>query len=383
MKNLFPTKILVATPLFPPEIGGPATYAKILSEELPKRGIETEILVFREVRSLPKIVRHFAYFLRCIGKGRDCGLIYALDPVSVGFPAWLAAKLTGKRFVLKVAGDFAWEMYNQRPTTNDQRPDTLEKFQKRKYDWLTEIRRFVERFVASKAEKVIVPSEYLKKIILMWGVPAEKIKVIYNAFSPPRLLFDKETARQALKIGGDEKIIISAGRLVPWKGFGALIESFSGVLRQFPNSRLFIAGDGPDASSLKLKSKNEKLEENVVFLGQLKQAELHRYIVATDAFVLNTGYEGLSHLLLEVMALGTPIITTAVGGNPEVLKGGQSAIFVAYNDKVALTGVILEILSNPEKANTLVAEAKKSLAKFTLETMITSTISVLKKTYVE
>jgi len=83
------------------------------------------------------------------------------------------------------------------------------------------------------------------------------------------------------------------------------------------------------------------------------------------------------------MALGTPIITTAVGGNPEVLKGGQSAIFVAYNDKVALTGVILEILSNPEKANTLVAEAKKSLAKFTLETMITSTISVLKKTYVE
>src|SRR3989344_6965870 len=101
------TKVLIATPLYPPEIGGPATYASVLEKELPKRGIEVEVLAFREVRSLPKIVRHGAYFLRCIAKGRDCDIIFAQDPVSVGLPALLASKFMRKRFIVKIVGDYA------------------------------------------------------------------------------------------------------------------------------------------------------------------------------------------------------------------------------------------------------------------------------------
>ena len=101
-------KILIATGLYPPQIGGPATYSKLLKDELPKHGIDTEILPFREVRKWPKIVRHFIYFLKVLQKGRNVDVVFAQDPVSVGLPAMLASKILGKIFLLKIVGDYAW-----------------------------------------------------------------------------------------------------------------------------------------------------------------------------------------------------------------------------------------------------------------------------------
>src|SRR5882757_11201743 len=102
-------KILLATPLYPPDSGGPSTYAKMLADELPKRGIEVTLLKFSEVRHLPPGVRHIAYFLKCISRARGVDAVYALDPVSVGVPASFAAKVLGKKFILRVPGDYAWE----------------------------------------------------------------------------------------------------------------------------------------------------------------------------------------------------------------------------------------------------------------------------------
>lgn len=169
-------KILLATPLYPPEVGGPATYAKILEEELPKHGWDVKIIKFKDVKRWPKVLRHFLYFLKVLKSGGGTKIIFALDPVSVGLPAMLAAKLLGKKFFIKIVGDFAWEQY-----VHSHDFVTPEKFQSEHYDWLTETRRKVERWVARRADKIIVPSEYLKKVVLMWGVEPSKVKVIYNA----------------------------------------------------------------------------------------------------------------------------------------------------------------------------------------------------------
>ncbi len=169
-------KILIATPLYPPDVGGPATYAKILEQELPKRGVEVKLVKFSDVKKWPRILRHFLYFLKVLKSGGDIKIIFALDPVSVGLPAILAAKLLGKKFIVKVVGDFAWEQYVRAYGFVD-----LEKFQEEQYDLVTELRRKIERWVARCADKVIVPSEYLRKIVLLWGVEPSKVKVIYNA----------------------------------------------------------------------------------------------------------------------------------------------------------------------------------------------------------
>ena len=113
----FKLKILICTGIYPPDIGGPATYSKLLFEELPKMGIETRVLSFGEVRHLPKILRHFVYFIKVLKMGRRADIIYAQDPVSVGLPAMLAAKILRKKFILKVVGDYAWEQFQNKNQT--------------------------------------------------------------------------------------------------------------------------------------------------------------------------------------------------------------------------------------------------------------------------
>lgn len=165
--------ILIATGLYPPDVGGPATFSKLLMEELPKRGFGVSVVSFGEVRHLPKVVRHVVYFFKILKRGKHADVIFAQDPVSVGFPAFFAALLLRKRFILKVVGDYAWEQWMQRQRRNTDIV-TPEAFQKRRYDILTQLRRSMERFVARRAHKLIVPSNYLKSIVMYWGVDEKK-----------------------------------------------------------------------------------------------------------------------------------------------------------------------------------------------------------------
>ena len=374
-----PARILIATPLYPPEIGGPATYTAILEKELPKRGILVEILPFREVRPLPKIVRHGAYFLRCLAKGRDCDILFAQDPVSVGLPSFLAAKIMGKRFFLKVVGDYAWEMEMQNLKIKNQDDNAkfinLEQFQIKKFGFITEFRRRVERFVASKAERVIVPSEYLKKIILMWGVPPARIEVIYNSFPPPIVRQSRDELRQKLGLSGT--VIVSVGRLVPWKGFAAIIELMPEVLAAVPDANLLIVGDGPERANLQLTTDNLQLKGVVKFLGRLRQKILSEYLAAADVFVLNTGYEGFSHVILETLSLGLPVVTTPSGGNKEIIKDGDNGLLVGFNDKREFLRAIIRVIRDRAFRELLSNRAKGSVEGFNVQSMVNNLTDIL------
>src|SRR3989338_1641940 len=107
-------KLVIATPLYPPEIGGPATYSRLLEEGLPMKGIEVELVKFSEVRHLQKLIRHYVYYRRVLKAARGADAVLALDPVSVGLPAMWAAKRAKKPFVVKIVGDYAWEQGRQR-----------------------------------------------------------------------------------------------------------------------------------------------------------------------------------------------------------------------------------------------------------------------------
>ena len=203
-------KVLIATGVFPPESGGPATYSQELLHGLPEHGIEASVLPFREARKYPKIVRHAVYFFLVLSRGRKVDIIYAQDPVSVGLPAMLASFVLRKKFVLKVVGDYAWEQSTNRFGYTE----TIEYFQTDEENGiLSKIFRYVERRVARAACMIIVPSKYLGGIVAQWGVPKEKIKVVYNGITPHEVGL-KQVIRGLLRFKG--QLIISAGRLVPW-----------------------------------------------------------------------------------------------------------------------------------------------------------------------
>jgi glycosyltransferase involved in cell wall biosynthesis len=150
-------KILLATGLYPPEVGGPATYTKQLEDELPTHGIEVIVLPFSSVRALPAGVRHIAYFWKCLRIASRVDVVYAQDVVSVGLPASIAARLAHKKFLVRVPGDYAWEQGRQRWGVEDE----LDPFQTKKYGWRVEVLRAIERRVVRQASSVVVPSEYM------------------------------------------------------------------------------------------------------------------------------------------------------------------------------------------------------------------------------
>lgn len=369
--------VLIATPLFPPEIGGPATYSKLLSEYLPEQGIVVRIAKFADVRHLPKIVRHLAFFFRVWSQARLCHLVYAQDPVSVGLPAMLAARLARKPYVLKIVGDYAWEQGVQRFGVTDLLDDFLQK----KYGIRVELLRAFERMVAKCADRIIVPSAYLKNVVALWGANPKMITIIPNAFNAPRNLPSRPEARDQLDLTGS--IVVSAGRLVAWKGFAVLIQCMADLVARRPGLMLFIAGAGPQEGELQDLVRAHKLEGHIKFLGAISRSELVMYLRAADVFVLNTGYEGFSHTILEAMACGAPVVTTASGGNVELIRHGKNGFLAPYNDREKFTAAISEVLDMPSKMRAAISEeAEHTALQFSEERMIQGAVEIIRESIV-
>src|SRR3989344_3187997 len=196
--------ILIATGLYPPEIGGPATYTKLLEGRLPARGFAVSVLPFKTVRRLPKGVRHIAYFWKCLRMAHTADLVYAQDTVSVGLPAALAAIVAGKKFIVRVPGDYAWEQAQQRFGVTD----SLDEFQKKSYGLRVGALRAVQRFVVRRARAVVVPSKYMEQVVGRWTA-SECITTIYSSVEMPR---PKRVERPA------GFLVVSVARRVPWQG---------------------------------------------------------------------------------------------------------------------------------------------------------------------
>lgn len=353
--------ICIATPLLAPDIGGPATHVALLMQKLPKERYELRIVPFSSVRALPKVLRHVAYFFNVLKASRSADFIYALDPVSVGFPATLAALVLKKTLLLRVGGDYAWEQGTQRFGVEE----TLDKFVTHTQP-SSRVRALqaVQSYVARHAVSVIAPSEYLAGIVRTWGVPATHIEVVY---SQPELGIAvlQSDARKELNIKQDEEIVFSAGRLVSWKGFEGVIDAVTAVRRTRP-VRLYIAGSGPRHNALVKYIREQGAEGYVTLLGQISKKQMALWYAAADMFVLNTQYEGLSHALLESFNARTPVITTPAGGNIELIQPG-TGLLVECNNTEELEAAISKLLEDRVFATGLAEAAYASLSRFNTE----------------
>lgn len=331
-------KILLATPLYPPDSGGPSTYAKLLHDELPERGVEIVVVNFGSVRHLPPGVRHVVYFFKLLTHAKGTDVVYALDPVSVGLPASLAALLLGKKFLLRVPGDYAWEQGRQRFGVTEE----LDAFQDKKYNRAVERLRGIQKFVARRAVKVVVPSEYMQRVVSKWVTDAKKVEVIYSSAHIPVEYQLPENRPEGF-------LVVTIARRVPWKGVEALEKV---VARE-------------SGWTFKL-------------LADLPHVEAMGWVKAADVFALNSTYEGLSHALIEAMALGTPVVATNVGGNPELIISGKNGLLIPPKDEQALHAALKHIEMHPEEARARAKKAEEKAQQFSIDITIEKLVSLLK-----
>jgi glycosyltransferase involved in cell wall biosynthesis len=356
-------RILIATGIYPPDIGGPATYSKLLNDELPKRGVGVSVLSFGEVRQLPKIVSHIAYFFKAAVRSRKADIIFAQDTVSVALPAMLVAKLLRKRFFVRVPGDYAWEQAVQRFGVTD----TIDAFQEKRYDRKTERLRSIQRLVVNAADTVITPSLYFKQLVSKWVREPQKVICIYNGID----LSDIPSPTGSFV----PKTIVSAGRLVPWKGFIGLMKA----LKELPGWKLSIAGEGPMRKELENAAAELGVADRVEFEGQIPRSELIALIQRSEIFVLNTSFESFSFQVVETMAAGTPVIATNIGNLAEIVNDEGSGLLVAPDDVPAIVSSINRLSSDKGLRARLVAEAKKKAAQFSIERTLDALLKAFDK----
>lgn len=368
-------KLLIATDIFPPQSGGPATYSVTLANELSKQGVEVTIVSLNPesdrskvtcpvyaVKPRHKLLRYIQYIALLFKHSKSVDLIYAMGPVNAGLPAWLVSVFRKKKLVVKVVGDYAWEQGVQRFGVSE---NILDFQKKQDYSWSVRVLRFIESFVTRHAARVVTPSVFLKKIVTGWGVGEDRIKVIYNAVHF-RSVTPKEKPTH-------EKWILSVGRLVPWKGMDTLIELLPKVKEKFPQAKLKILGDGPQMGQLNGLVEKEKLTDSVELLGNVSHDTVLSYLASADVFVLNTNYEGLSHVILEAVSSDAYALVSNVGGNPETIISGVSGELFEYNNKDQISKVIVKALERGKQK----IPSGEFFDKFQLETMIRETKKLL------
>ena len=263
-------KILIATGIYPPEIGGPASFVRSFAREMVREGHEISVVTYGDekteqgdgwrvipvTRNGGAVARYVRYALAVRRAAMSADLVFLQGPVSEGFPGTIGAMLAGKKTVMKVVGDYAWEMSQQRSTMNN---ELLDQFITHRHGGSTWLLEMIERWTARRAAAVIVPSRYLKHIVEQWGVHAKKIETIYNSVPPLPETPSRDELRR--KFGVEEKkVILTAVRAVPWKGVDFLLD----VLRDLPPSHLLVcASDGPMLETWKKKAADAGLSDRV------------------------------------------------------------------------------------------------------------------------
>ena len=368
--------VLIITGIFPPDIGGPATYVPQISHGLAERGYRVTVLTLSDrlhhndshydfsVLRLPR--RQFKPLLMLqtiwaiIRLGRKAHVLFVNG---LALEATLANLFLRKPMVLKVVGDLAWE----RCVAYRWVQDSFEDFQRKRYGLRVGLLKRLRTWWTRRADKVIVPSRYLARWVACWGIPNEKLVVIYNALEPVDHL---RPAELPLKTKFNA---VTVGRLVPWKRIDQIVKTLAPI----SHMGLVIVGEGPEQPRLQQISKDLKNSDRVYFAGRCSKDKTLALMAACDLFVLNSTYEGLPHVVLEAMSLGLPVVATAVGGTPEVVLDGENGVLIPTREGDALSAAIMRLHSDVMLRGRLAEGAREVVEVFKFSRLLKETVNVL------
>ncbi|MDL1974311.1 MAG: glycosyltransferase [Deltaproteobacteria bacterium] len=237
-------------------------------------------------------------------------------------------------------------------------------------------RRVAQKFAGRFTDAIIAPSRQMADDYAgTVGVVREQVQVIYNGIDLFCYGRQFKDSRKQLGLGTDEFVVGFVGRLDPVKNLDGLLMAFHKTLERVTvtgskqHFRLLIVGDGAELVKLQRLTKELQLEKNIIFLGMRDDVAL--CLSAMDVYVQPSFYEGHSNTILEAMAAGLPVISTYVGGTPEIIKHEHSGLLFQPDDLDGISNAIFTLWHDKKKRQAIAEAGKRTIKQnFSVETMV-------------
>ena len=353
--------ILITAGIFPPDIGGPASFVPKISNFLIENGHNVKIICLAEVEnnhtednldvirikrsnSLP--IRWVKTIYQIVKNGKKSDLIFVNG---LGIESTIANLLLKKQLIRKIVGDPVWERaYNQKKTT-----ESFDEFQNNKHSFLIEVQKLLRNWSINSTEIVITPSDHLKSFVSGLGF-SNKILKINNGVDITDI--KKTNIHKA-----DVNLLIIS-RLVVQKNINIVIEAIG--LLDDRNLKLSIIGEGGEFSKLEGLIHDLNLQNRVQLLGKIDSNRISQFLLTADIFIQASDYEGLPHSVLEAINYEVPILSTEVGGCKDLLNDGERGFIIPVPPhKKIIAENILFIINNKEESTKRADAAKAFISK--------------------
>jgi glycosyltransferase involved in cell wall biosynthesis len=352
-RRLTRMRIAFLTGIWPPDVGGPATHGPDFTRFLVARAHSVRVVTMGDgepterpcevevvSRRLPFPIRYGQVALRGARAARRADVVYATATYAA---AAMAAAIARRPLVAKIVSDPAYERARRYRLFTG----TLEEFQTAAGVPARVLKAARTRALMA-ATTIVVPSAYLAEIARGWGLPGSRIVVLTNPAPPPA-----EVEPEQLEPG----TFVFVGRLTRQKALGVAIEAIARV----PAARLVVVGDGPERAELERLAAASAGVDRVRFLGMRTRDESLRIVAGAEAGLLSSAWENLPHSAVEALSVGVPVVSTAVGGVPEVVTDGENGLLVPPGDAEALAIAMRRILEEPGLRERLAAGARPSV----------------------
>jgi glycosyltransferase involved in cell wall biosynthesis len=362
--------VVVVSGIWPPDVGGPASHAPDVAAYLRSRGHGVEVVttafappaseeyaVHWISRSLPKGAIHARTAAEIARRARRADVVYTTGMFGRSASGATAAR---RPYVVKLTADPAFERARRRGMVGGD----VDQFQRSRGDVAIRVLRVARNAELRHAAHVFTPSAYLRELAVSWGVPAGRVSVLPNPAPPVPTLRPRGELRGELGLEGPT--LAFAGRLTAQKSLGVALDA----LAANDGVTLLIAGDGDERSPLSSRAAELGIAGRVRFLGPLPRMGVLEIFAAADAAILSSAWENFPHTAVEALAVGTPVIATAVGGVPEVVADDENGLLVPAGDAVALGDAIRRFVSDAVLQTRLRAAAAHSVERYAPERIL-------------
>jgi glycosyltransferase involved in cell wall biosynthesis len=255
--------------------------------------------------------------------------------------AWLLARLRGARLALIIHGIDAWE-----PSRN-----------------------LLTRRLARTVDAFISVSRLSAERFSRWSnVPMERAFILPNCVDLDHFRPQQRDMTLMMRYGlQSSRVILTMGRLASqerYKGFDEVIDVMPLLLKQFPNLKYLIVGDGPDRARLEAKASALGLSDRVIFTGYISESEKVAHYNLADAYVMPSMGEGFGIVLIEAVACGVPVVGSKADGSREALLDGRLGRLVDPKKPDELLHAVTSVLEVPSSRQRIDAIDMYSRRKF-------------------